>query len=55
MKLGIALERIPGPGLYVPLEKDEVELPSIDDLSNLSKITLEVAQAMSLPTAGGIR
>ena len=55
MKLGVALERIPGPGLYVPLEKDEVELPSIDDLSNLSKITLEVAQAMSLPTAGGIR
>ena len=54
-KLGVALERIPGPGLYVPLEKDEVELPSIDDLSNLSKITLEVAQAMSLPTAGGIR
>ena len=55
MKLGIALERIPGPGLYVPLERDDVELPSIDDLSNLSKITLEVAQAMSLPTAGGIR
>ena len=55
MKLGVALERIPGPGLYVPLEKDEVELPSIGDLSNLSKITLEVAQAMSLPTAGGIR
>jgi len=55
MKLGIALERIPGPGLYVPLDKDEIELPSIDDLSNLSKITLEVAQAMSLPTAGGIR
>ena len=54
-KLGVALERIPGPGLYVPLEKDEVELPSIDDLANLSKITLEVAQAMSLPTAGGIR
>lgn len=53
--LGTALERIPGPGLYVPLSRDEFDMPASDNLPELSKVALELAQAMSLPTAGGIR
>ena len=53
--LGTALERIPGPGLYVPLSRDEFDMPASDNLPDLSKVALELAQAMSLPTAGGIR
>ena len=53
--LGTALERIPGPGLFVPLSRDEFDMPASDNLPELSKVALELAQAMSLPTAGGIR
>lgn len=53
--LGSALERIPGPGFFVPLSKDTYEMPDLDNLSELSGVTLELAKAMSLPTAGGIR
>ena len=53
--LGTALERIPGPGLFVPLSRDEFDMPASDNLPDLSKVALELAQAMSLPTAGGIR
>ena len=53
--LGNALERIPGPGLFVPLSRDEFDMPASDNLPDLSKVALELAQAMSLPTAGGIR
>ena len=53
--LGTALERIPGPGLFVPLSRDVFDMPASDNLPDLSKVALELAQAMSLPTAGGIR
>ena len=53
--LGTALERIPGPGLFVPLSRDEFDMPASDNLPELSKVALELAQTMSLPTAGGIR
>lgn len=53
--LGTALERIPGPGLFVPLSRDEFDMPASDNLPELSKVALELVQTMSLPTAGGIR
>lgn len=53
--LGTALERIPGPGLFVPLSRDEFDMPASDNLPDLSKVALELAKTMSLPTAGGIR
>ena len=52
--LGIALERIPGPALSIPLFKDEVDLPNAMDSSGLETSVMRVQAACKLPNAGGI-
>ena len=42
MKLGKALDRIPGPGFRVPLGKDESELPNSNDLEGLESLLIHL-------------
>ena len=51
--LGQALERIPGLGRHVPLQKDEWPLPStLDELSHEIK---RLSKSVMLPSAGGVK
>ena len=53
--LGIALERIPGPGTPLPLLADEHELPSNSDLEGLSNEIRILSKRVILATSGGVR
>lgn len=53
--LGIALDRIPGPGTPVPLDSDEYDLPAPDDLDGLSNEVKVLKRRIMLANAGGIR
>lgn len=52
-RLGIALERIPGLGRHVPLEKDV--WPLSHDLSDLEHEVQRLRNAAFLPSAGGVQ
>ena len=53
VELGTALERIPGLGRHLPLEKDDWPLPS--GLDGLSGEIKKLAQSVNLPSAGGVK
>jgi len=53
-RLGSALDRVPGPGVRVPLKADELPLPAVANLKELQQQTERLVQSMNLPTAGGI-
>jgi hypothetical protein len=53
--LGIALDRIPGPGTPIPLDSDEYDLPAPDDLDGLSNEVKVLSRRIKLVNAGGIR
>jgi hypothetical protein len=50
--LGVALQRIPGPGVKVPLDADTTKLPN--DIDKLEIIATALRQSMTLSTAGGM-
>lgn len=53
-RLGTALNRVPGPGVRVPLKADVLPLPETSNLNELQQQTERLIQSMNLPTAGGI-
>jgi len=53
--LGIALERIPGPGTPIPLDADEYDLPALDDIEGLSNEVKVLHRRIQLTSAGGVR
>lgn len=54
LNLGKALQRIPGPGYPLPLQKDEYELPDPNDTDQLEYEVKQLLALMNLPSAGGI-
>ena len=52
--LGNALNRIPGPGFALPLNKDDKDLPNLQDLAELSNEVEKLVKSMNLPSASGI-
>ena len=52
--LGNALNRIPGPGFALPLNRDDKDLPNSQDLGELSKEVEKLIKSMNLPSASGI-
>ena len=54
VKLGKALDRIPGPGFRVPLGKDEFELPNSNDLEGLESFVNSLIDSMNIDSASGI-
>jgi hypothetical protein len=53
--LGIALERIPGPGVPIPLDADDYDLPALDDIKGLSNEVKVLHRRIQLTSAGGVR
>ena len=53
-RLGNALQRVPGPGVRVPLNADTYPLPEPSNLNELRQQTDRLIQSMHLPAAGGI-
>ncbi len=53
--LGVALDRIPGPGTPLPLVADEHELPNPSDLEGLSNEVRLLSKRVILSTSGGVR
>ena len=53
-RLGTALQRVPGPGVRVPLHADAHPLPEPSNLNGLRQQTERLIQSMHLPAAGGI-
>lgn len=53
-RLGAALDRVPGPGVRVPLHADTYPLPEPSNLNELRQQTERLVQSMHLPAAGGI-
>ncbi|MDC0341125.1 hypothetical protein OAM96_04110 [Candidatus Poseidoniaceae archaeon] len=53
--LGIALERIPGPGISLPLMADQLELPHPTELVELEEGVNHVVNSIRLPPVGGVR
>ena len=53
-RLGVALERTPGPGVRVPLEADELPLPEVTNIDELSQQAERLVQSMNPPSAGGV-
>jgi len=53
-RLGTALQRVPGPGVGVPLHADAYPLPEPSNLNELRQQTERLIQSMHLPAAGGI-
>lgn len=53
--LGIALERIPGPGVPIPLDADDYDLPALDDIKGLSNEVRVLHRRIQLTSAGGVR
>jgi len=54
IRLGTALQRVPGPGVRVPLHADAYPLPEPSNLNELRQQTERLIQSMHLPAAGGI-
>ena len=54
-ELGVALNRIPGPGVSIPLSKDNLTLPPTNDIVGLNEAIRKLEQVSILPVAGGIR
>lgn len=54
-ELGKALSRIPGPGISVPLRRDNLDLPPTKDVAGLNNAVRNLANVSLLPVAGGIR
>ena len=52
--LGKALERIPGPGFRVPLEKDEKVLPALNNIAELTKEVDKLLSTLNLTSASGV-
>ena len=52
--LGIALNRIPGPGFAVPLTKDEKSLPNSEDIESLFVEVETLINSMDIPSASGV-
>ncbi|PXY73201.1 MAG: hypothetical protein CXX80_08895 [Methanobacteriota archaeon] len=52
--LGLALERIPGPGIAIPLEADDISLPRFEDYDDLLRQVEKLRGAINLPAAGNI-
>ena len=52
--LGIALERIPGPGFKVPLTKDEKALPAFEQIDELEAEIEILINAINLQSASGV-
>ena len=52
--LGKALERIPGPGFRVPLEKDDKELPALNEIAELTKEVDKLLGTLNLSSASGV-
>tara|TARA_B100001094_G_scaffold320226_1_gene366107 strand:+ start:25 stop:1197 length:1173 start_codon:yes stop_codon:yes gene_type:complete len=55
VSLGGALNRIPGPGIALPLDADEYSLPTPDDLEGLSAEVKILKRRVLLSNAGGVR
>jgi hypothetical protein len=53
-RLGMALNRTPGPGVRVPLQADVEPLPESTNMEELHLHTERLIQSMELPAAGGI-
>ncbi len=53
-RLGTALQRVPGPGVRVPLHADAYPLPESSNLNELRQQTERLIQSMHPPAAGGI-
>ena len=53
--LGIALKRIPGPGISLPLMADQLELPHHTKLVELQNGVNHVVNSIRLPPVGGVR
>ena len=53
-RLGVALERTPGPGVRVPLEADELPLPEVTNIVELGQQAERLVQSMNPPSAGGV-
>jgi len=53
--LGKALDRIPGPGIPLPLEADDYQLPAFEDIEGLTKEVDILKRRITLPNAGGVR
>ena len=54
VKLGKALDRIPGPGFRVPLGKDDFELPNANDLEGLESSVNSLIDSLNIDSASGI-
>ena len=54
-ELGVALNRIPGPGISIPLSKDNLALPPTNDIVGLNEAIRKLERVSTLPVAGGIR
>ena len=54
VKLGKALDRIPGPGFRVPLSKDDFELPNVNDLEGLESFVNSLIDSLNIDSASGI-
>jgi len=52
--LGKALDRIPGPGFKVPLQKDEKELPALDSIEELADEVEALINVLNLESASGV-
>ncbi len=55
IKLGTALERIPGPGTRIPLDADDLQLPPFDDIQSLKEHVGTLRRRVLLTSAGGVR
>ena len=53
--LGEALNRIPGPGIALPLDSDDYALPPPDDLDGLSAEVNTLERRVLLSNSGGVR
>ena len=54
VRLGEALNRIPGPGFSIPLSADTKVLPNVDDLPQLQNEVARIVAQMNPASAGGI-
>ena len=52
--LGKALERIPGPGFRVPLERDQKELPALNEMADLAVEVDKLLSTMNLSSSSGV-
>jgi hypothetical protein len=53
-QLGLALHRIPGPGISLPLVADDEQLPKMTDFAQISSAISKLRTAVILPSAGNI-